>query len=230
MKKYFTIIVVSVMLFILLCGCSTKSENTDTVLSTKGENTDIVLYTKGLELIHRMDMMAENENYINLMSASAELKEIINGIGNNNYSEPNAVYKITLPEGATASVFEDGEITEMPEEIKTEIEKRLLTVIPSQVNALNGSTVLAATSIITFGDSFINEDLNNNTIYIYLYEGEYSAMVSFFPGNENIVGASAYFVINDSLNQISSDSEMSEWIKKCLPLTDYETEKVELAK
>ena len=55
-------------------------------------------------------------------------------------------------------------------------------------------------------------------------------MVSFFPGDENIIGASACFVINDSLNQISSDSEMSEWLTKYVSLSDCEIEKVELAK
>lgn len=219
MKKYFTIITLAVMMFILLCGCSAK-----------GENTDDLLYKKGLELVHRMDMMAESEEYIKLVSASTELREIISGIGEDNYSQPNGVYKITIPKEVLESVFVGSEITEIPVELKTEIEKRFITAIPSRINALNGSMVLAATSIVTSGDSFINEELTNNTLYIYLFDGKYSAMVSFFPGNENIVGASACFVINDFLNQVSSDSEMSEWLTKYLSLADCEIEKVEIAK
>lgn len=50
MKKHFPTIIVCVMLFILFCSCSVKSENTETIL-----------YRKGLELIQRMDMMGESE-------------------------------------------------------------------------------------------------------------------------------------------------------------------------
>ena len=219
MKKYFTIIAVSVMMLVLLCSCSVKSENTSTLL-----------YIKGLELIQRMDIMAESEEYINLVSASMELGETVRKIGEGNYSEPKAVYKITIPKEAAASLYMGDKITEVPEELKREIERRFIVSIPTRINALNGSKFVAATSVVTLGDSFINDDLKNNTLYIYLYEGEYSAMVSFFPGNENIVGTSAGFVINDSLNQITSDSEMSEWIAEYASLVDCEIEKVELAK
>ncbi len=219
MKKYFTIVTVSVVLMVLLGGCSEKVEN-----------ADALLFTKGLELVNRMDMMAENDEYINLISASTQLGDIVREIGEGNYSEPNAVYKITIPKGVAASVFVKDEITEMPEELKTEIEKRFITAISSQINALNGSSVLAASSFVTSSDSFIHEGLINNTLYIYLYEGEYSAIVSFFPRNENIVEAYAGFIKNDFLNQISSYSEMSEWLKEYVPFDDYEIEKVKLAK
>lgn len=219
MKKYLTIIAISVMLLVLLCSCSVKSKNTDTFL-----------YTRGIELIQRMDIMAESEEYINLVSASTELGETVNKIGEGNYSEPKAVYKVTIPKEAAASLYMGDKITKVPEELKKEIERRCIAAIPARINAFKGSKFVAATSIVTLGDSFINDDLKNNTLYIYLYEGEYSAMVSFFPGNENIVGASAGFVINDSFNQITSDSEMSEWIAEYVLLVDCEIEKVKLAK
>lgn len=219
MKKYFTIIAISVMLLILLCSCSVESENTGTLL-----------YTKGLELIQRMDIMAESEEYINLVSASPELEETISRIGEGNYSEPKAVYKITIPKDAAASLYMGEKITNVPKELMKEIERRCIAAIPTKINALNGSKFVAATSVVTLGDSFIKDDLKNNTLYIYLYEGEYSAMVSFFPENENIVGASASFVINDFLNQITSDSEMYEWIAEYVSFVDCEIEKVKLAK
>lgn len=219
MKKYFAIITVPVMLLFLLSSCSVKSEN-----------IDALLYTKGLELIQRMDIMAESEEYINLMSASTELGEVISRIGEENYSEPKTVYKIIIPEEAVTSRSFEGEITGVPEELKKEIERRFISAVPVQANASKGSIFVAATSIITTGDSFINDGLKNNTLYIYLYEGEYSAMVSFFPGKENIVGASAGFVINDSLNQITSEAEMSEWIAEHVFLGDCEVEEVELGK
>lgn len=55
-------------------------------------------------------------------------------------------------------------------------------------------------------------------------------MVSFFPGDENIVSTFASFVINDSLNQIASDSEMSEWVSQYMNLMDCEIERVKITK
>ncbi|WP_202708895.1 hypothetical protein [Sporosalibacterium faouarense] len=214
MKKYF--IIVTLMLTVLLGGCTANNEN-----------VDALLYTKGLDLVHRMDIMAENDKYIDLMFALTQVGENIREIGKGNYSKPNEVYKITIPKGLEIYDFVGSDMTGIPEEIKTEVEKRFIATISSRVNALNGSLVLAASSAITSSDSFISEGLDNNTLYIYLYEGKYSAIVSFYPGNENIVGASANFVLSDSLNQVSSDSEMLEWLKKYASLVDCEVEKVE---
>ncbi len=212
MKKYFTIVTVTVML-IVSGACFAK-----------GKDPDALLYTKGLELIHRMDLIAESKEYTNLFSNSIELKAIVEKIGKVDYSDPKAVYKVTIPKGVATSVFVRDDITKIPEELKVEIEKRLVATISPQINALRGSMVLAAASIVASSDGFIHKKLSDNTLYIYIYEGEYSAIVSFIPGNENIVWAHASFVINDSLNQVSSASQMSEWLKENVSLVDCEIE------
>ena len=177
-----------------------------------------------------MDIMAESEEYISLVSVSLELEEIIRIIGEGDYSTPKVVYKITIPKGAAAFLYMGDNITKVPELLKEEIERRNIAAIPTKINTFNGVQSVAATSLITLGDSFINGDLKNNTLYIYLYEGEYSVIVSYFPGSESIVNATAVFVINDTLKQISSDSEMSEWIAEHISLVDCEIEKIELVK
>ncbi len=70
MKKYFTIVTVTVML-IVSGACFAK-----------GKDPDVLLYTKGLELIQRMDLIAESKEYTNLFSNSIELKAIVEKKGN----------------------------------------------------------------------------------------------------------------------------------------------------
>lgn len=214
-KKYFAILAISLVLFILLCSCSAKSKN-----------TDILLYSKGLELIQKMDIMAESKEYVTIMSASPELEETIKIIGEGNYSEPKAVYKITIPKGTEASLYMGDNVAKVPKVLEEEIERRSIASIPSRINAFSGVKSVAATSLVTLGDSFINDVLKDNVIYVYLYEGEYSAIVSFLPGSENIVNATAAFVINDTLKQITSDSEMFEWVAEYISIPDCEVEEV----
>lgn len=204
---------------ILLSGCSIKDKN-----------TDALLYGKGLELVERMDKKAESEEYLNLMSVSPELVETIKRIGEDKYFDPKMVYKITISEKATEALYKGFKIAELPEELRKEVNKRLITGIPNQINGFKGTVVVASSSVTQTGDSFISDGLKNNTIYIYIYEGEYSAMVSFFPGDENIVSTFASFVINDSLNQIASDSEMSEWVSQYMNLIDCEIVRVKITK
>ena len=89
---------------------------------------------------------------------------------------------------------------------KKELEKRSINSISTRINALQGSTSILATSFLVLEDSFNIDNLENNTLIVYLYEGKYLAMVTFVPGTENIVGASASFVISDSLSQINSET------------------------
>lgn len=218
MKKHLISVTIFVLMIVVLAGCSAKDGN-----------VDALLYTKGHELVKRMDKMAENQDYIKLISSSMELEEIIREIGKKDYSQPRGVYKVIIPKGLGPN-FAYGDISGMPEDLQKEIEKRFVVTTPSRVNALKGATVLAASSVITSSDNFIQQGLTNNTLYIYLYEGEVSALVSFLPGSENIVGASASFVINDSLNKVSSDSEMSQWLKEHSYILDFEVEQVEIVK
>ena len=175
-------------------------------------------------------MMAESDEYVSLVNPTMEISDIIKDIGDNNYSKPKSVYKVTVPKEAVSFIFMDEErFNKLPEEMKKELEKRSIKSIPTRINAQQGSTSFAATSLFTLEDSFI-DDIENNTLFVYLFEDEYLAMVTFIPGNENIVGASASFVISDSLSQINSDSELATWVAEKLYLKDCEVEEIKIAK
>ncbi|WDV46277.1 hypothetical protein PV797_00950 [Clostridiaceae bacterium M8S5] len=93
MKKSLAIVVVTLMLSVLVGGCSTKLEE-----------TNALLYKKGLKLIEKMDRKAENEEYIKLMDDSAELQVTISKIGEGNYNSPKGIYKVSFPKGLTSSI------------------------------------------------------------------------------------------------------------------------------
>ncbi|WDV46278.1 hypothetical protein PV797_00955 [Clostridiaceae bacterium M8S5] len=103
----------------------------------------------------------------------------------------------------------------------------MLAAIPSNINASSGHLYFISSSMLNSFDGFIHEGLIDNTLYIYIYEGDYSVIVSFASGNENIVWSSANFIKTGSLNQISSDLEMLEWLKKYAFITDCKVEKIE---
>ncbi len=94
MKKYFTFIVVFMIVLILLCSCSPQTAN-----------TKALLYSKGLDLIQKVDMMAESDEYVSLVNPTTEASDIIKEIGDSNYSDPKSVYQVTLSKESVAFIF-----------------------------------------------------------------------------------------------------------------------------
>ena len=185
-------------------------------------------YQKGLNLVGKMDDMAECDDYITLLSSSQDMNSIIKEIGGNDYSKPKAVYKVTVTTEEIDSIFlgEAGEDVDLPSEILSEARKRLVLSFPSRINAMEGAYAVASTSILTTSESFISNAGEDCSLYFYIYDGGYSACVTFVPGENNITSATGYFIINDDLSNVASQDEFSQWLFDITRLIDIEVEDV----
>lgn len=216
MKNKITIIFMVFMMLFVLTSCSKKDQNADSLL-----------YAKGLEQINKMDMMAESKEYKEFLTSS-DLTDVLSALGEEDYSTPNKVFKIMVPEESGFLVEISDLVTDLPKELQAELEKRALLSVPVSLNGLNGTKFIAATSMINTTNSFLCENLNENTIYIFIFDNEYSAVVSFIPEEEGIVFSSSYFVKLDSLKEISSAEDMSSWFSENLFFTGLEIELVDI--
>ncbi len=191
-----------------LSNASGKAEAYDhAVIIT--DNTKTVDYTKdklasnGLELIAQMDDMAESEAYRSWMTASDEIDEIIDAIGQGDYTTPTAVYKAAI----TESLF-DGEI-ELESSIADIVENKIVASIPTQLSALNGSTELAATACVTSKNAIADDSIEDSMVYVYIYDGDYCAVVAYTADN-GVVSATASFVGSYDFADIESASDLNE--------------------
>ena len=208
MKKILTILPLALMLF----GCQAKdttvqpiAENT-TVTDTEG--ADMLFHANSLELILSLDEMAESEEYRKLFSASDEVGAIISDMGAGDYSSPKAIYKINEIELNQNSA----DLSTLPVNLQEKVKKKMIGAIPTMLNSVNGTESLAASSIITDTKYFNYPAETKPYIYLYAYDGNYSIMLLYMPYNDNLVGATGYFVTNNSFDDISSANSIARGI------------------
>ena len=212
--KRFIVLAAAAFAVFNLGGCSVNAVN---------ENDS--LYDRGMGVIERMDHMAESDAYVSLFTVEGTINDKIKSMGEGDYSSPKAVYKITVTNAELDRYLQGDADLNLSEELQKELRRKVIASIPTYINALNGAETLAASSIITTGDSFLSDE-SAYQIYFYLYDGEYSAAVSFAPNDEGIVNATGVFIVNEALNEVKSPENMAQWLNDYANLIDCEIEEM----
>ena len=154
-----------------------------------------------------MDEMAGSDEYINFYSGNKDMAEIVKEISKGDHSAPVAVYKITVDKAAMEAWDMLGGLEGLSENLKTAMRQKAFgAALITQINAQNGATTLAATTICTAGKTFVSSEGDGDAIYLYIYENACPAAVSFVKGEDNSVSASGTFIINDGFDASSPES------------------------
>ena len=123
------------------------------------------------------------------------------------HSAPVAVYKITVDEKSMGAWDMLSGLEGLSENLKTAMRQKAFgAALITQINAQNGATTLAATTICTAGKTFVSTDGDGDAIYLYVYENACPAAVSFVRGEDNSVSASGTFILNDGFDASSHES------------------------
>lgn len=191
-------------------------------LTACGGNAESVsLHDQGLEIIELMTEMVNNESYVQNFTASEEILTIVEEISNGNYDVPREVYEVNLGDNLTGLLFGENEsqIT-MSDKLKRVMEKKAISAVVTQINAYGGATNLAASTVCTAGTSFMNDKLEQDVIYIYLYEDAKPVVVTFLSEGNGVVSANGCFLMIDETETfgenelISLFEEMSGTVRK----------------
>lgn len=212
MKKFICLVLIVCIFALSGCGFETAP------VSDKSRPLTNVLSEKGIELIGKVDKLAECEEFTDLYTANEEIANVIKGIADNDYANPQGIFII---EDLDALVLESimPEAT-LPDDIAQMLKGRLAATLPSQITAMNGATSIAAISILSYEESFICEGLENPVAYLYTYGSDYSFMVNYNSNNENIVNAKVTVVINENLSKCTSQEEVSAFFGDALNYND----------
>ncbi len=164
------------------------------------------LYEQGLELISLMKEMVENEAYSSMYTGNDEMLEMILNIGKGDYSKEKSVYRIAIDEEEFQSMPETSIMFEgMSERVKEYVIARAYAGIPSRINSTVSSNALAIASICNAGKSFVSDEIDGNSIYLYIYENAMPVMVTFIEGEDGAVSASGYFIFNEEFSNDNID-------------------------
>lgn len=181
------VIIIVLMMVLSLSACSSKKD-----AETKS------LYEQGLEVVALMAEMTQTEAYVDIHTGDSEIKNVIQSIGDGDYSVPKVVYAISITDENLAAMAELGSLDGASEELKNFLMQRVQASLMTQINAMSGVESLSATSVCTVSKTFVNEDSAENVIYLYTYENAMPVAVSFMVGEDHAVSASGIFVMYDA--------------------------------
>lgn len=162
------------------------------------------IYEKGASIVALMHEMAGSEAYLEL-TANTSITSKLDAVREGDYSEPRAVYKLTVRDEAMKSMLST-ELDGISDGLRSSMEFRACYALVSQVNAATGAETLAAASICSVSKSFADKSLKENVIYLYDYADAPAAAVVFSAGDEGTVYASGIFILNDEFKANSAES------------------------
>lgn len=198
------------LITILLLGCT----NRQYTYQPQGKPDQRSLGKEGLELIRQIQTLARDKKYIQYCSHSEEINRRIREIAQQDYTRPEKVFIIDHLQ-SIKNLLPDCEARQI-------LANKLVLNLPSTITSQNGSTALAATSLLISEKVFLYPELKENTIYLYIYKGNYQCMVVFRPNHNHIVQANAFFIIHPHLNGIKSPKELEVFFKNTLGLENIQ--------
>lgn len=207
------VLVLMIILCMAACGAVKESKNSKT------------LYAHGLDVIHMLSEMTQSENFIGIYTANSEIKDIIMELSNHSYETPAAVYAITIPKDVLMGMPELSNLNDASEELKAYLSRRVLASLMSQINAMSGVEKLAASSVCTVGKTFVSENVTDNVIYIYAYEGTTPIAVTFTLGEDQTVSASGTFVFYEGFTCESAEAIQNVFSDIAVNVTEVMPEK-----
>ncbi len=221
MKKSFRSIIcvvaisMSAIMVLSLSGCS-KNES-------KPEQKS--LYAQGLEVVQLMVEMTQAEEYVDVYTANSEIKTVIQDISSGNYSEPKAVYSLSITEENLAAMAELNNLDNASEGLKDFMMQRVFASLMTQLNGMSGVEKLAASSVCTVGKTFVNENANDDVIYLYTYEDATPVAVTFTVGEDRAVSANGVFVMYDEFTCGSAEEIKSFFNDITVEVAEVQVEK-----
>ena len=179
-------------------------------LSACGDNTEDAatksLYAQGLDVIQLMSEMTQTEEYVDILAGSSEeIKSIAHDINTGDYSNPKAVYAISITDDNLAAMAGLDSLDNASDGLKSFLTQRLLGSLMTRINSMSGMANLAAASAYTVGKTFVDENAAEDVIYLYTYENAVPVAVTFTIGEDHAVSASGVFVMYDGFTCGSAD-------------------------
>ena len=168
------------------------------------------IYEHGLDIVSMLEEITNSEEYVQAFSGSEEILNVIKGISEGNYEVPQTVYKITFDMDNVLKTSDMLDLENASEALIVNLKNRVLGTIITGINSRGGVTNLAATSVCTAGKTFVSNEIQEEMIYLYTYEGAAPVAITFTLGENNTVSASGNYLLYDEL-PASSVQELLEY-------------------
>lgn len=173
--------------------------------NNQGPSETKSLYTQGLDIIQLMSEMTQSEDYVDIYTGSSEIKSIVQNISSGNFSTPKNVYAISITKDTIAAITDLNHLDNASEGLRSFLVSRFLSSLMTQLNGRSSVENLAAASVCTVSKTFVNENVNEDVIYLYTFDNAVPAAVTFTAGENHSVSAAGVFILYDDFPCGSAD-------------------------
>ena len=190
------------------------------VLSGCGEKKRLVDH--GMDVVELLEEAINSEEYVRIYSNDDEVAQVFEEVSKGNFSEPEAVYLITIDTDDMMDYADVDGYEDMSEDLQNVIKNKMLEGISSNLNAQLGIYAVAASTICSMGKAFVYEEEIENQIYLYIFEDAKPIMVSFVTGEDGAVSARGTIILTDDFKCGSEDE-----LEYSLRFYDADVEEIE---
>jgi len=188
-NKLLTVFLCLALLTGVLSSCATK----DKFLKECGE-----------DVISMMVEMLENDEYKEIYGVSDQYDETISKLREGNYEKRAEIYELTVPiDQLLEKSFDEDDFSK---DVYTYLCSSAYTSFVSRINIASGVDSVATSSMFTAQKCFTNNKVEENTIYLYVFEDAYPIAVTFTVSGDNTLRALGNFILNDEFDTDDEDS------------------------
>jgi len=179
--------------------------------------------TQSIELTCIMGSIAQSEEYMQMLSAQPEWRGLIKELGAEDYSAPKKAILIKISD-ETVNMFlgaaiealtgqTGAEMLDLSEEAYEMVQSRMLSSVPSIINAWQGVEKIAVSSMLTVNKTYQqHKDFSDNTYVVLIYDN-YDSVTFFRNSGDNITSASTSFLfLNDEMKTAAEKEDMLAYI------------------
>lgn len=219
MKKKVLGISAVFVLSALLWACSNKQDK------EYNEGLDEYLISKSIEFTCMMDSLAQDTEYISLVTPNPDITEFITEIGSYEYIAPNKAVLIKIPDMILESILKDtvGEF-DFAEDVHELVMARSASSVPNMINAQKGADKIAVSSILNVSKPFQQYQDFTGSIYVVLLYDQYSSATFFRNTDEGITtAASSFLFLNDDLKNTLEEETLFDQLSQLLNAAGIKT-------
>ena len=196
MKKNF--IICLLILTVLFTSCSGKSRSVEDCSA---------------DVISLMSEMLKDENYAKSYNLSQSCNDTVEEMKAADYSDPIAIYELSVSAKDLLSSC-DISTDNMKTDLKDYLTSSAYTSFASFINRKAGVDAITISAVYNAQQSFVCNDITENKLLLYVYEGGNPIIVSVLPGDSGAVRITGNFIINESF-LTDSEENIEKSCEKC---------------
>ena len=208
MKRLTVLLLAACLCAALFGGCSHGDGGRhDSIAPPASYASDELLYSEGLRLALLLGEMVDQPEYLNIMSASPAILDVLKPLQGKDFGQPESVYKASVEEDALLQLVQTAELdwAGFSSTLQRHLIQKMLVSVPTMLNGFAGTETLAAASICAASGNYIGENLEKPCYFLYLYPDACPVMVCFY-SSDNLIESNAFLLPDSGLTKASLDA------------------------